>query len=143
MNIYRLMVNEGIVYPAVYKRIKCNVDITTAKGLKALLKKLRGSVQKDASFFISVGAEGKTSAVFVITCGYATNKVFSKELLTASILSQSSEFIIVTFFSDKHDYDNEIVKQDFSKVKEAFDLLELHLIDYYTIVENVIHRITV
>lgn len=118
MNIYRLMVNEGIVYPAVYKRIKCNTDITTKKGLKALLKKLRGSVQKDASFFISVGAEGKTSAVFIITCGYATNKVFSKELLTASILSQSSEFIIVTFFSDKHDYDNEIVKQDFSKVKE-------------------------
>ena len=87
MNIYRLMVNEGIVYPAVYKRIKCNTDITTKKGLKALLKKLRGSVQKDASFFISVGAEGKTSAVFIITCGYATNKVFSKELLTASILS--------------------------------------------------------
>ena len=57
------MVNEGIVYPAVYKRIKCNTDITTKKGLKALLKKLRGSVQKDASFFISVGAEGKTSAV--------------------------------------------------------------------------------
>ena len=50
MNIYRLMVNEGIVYPAVYKRIKCNTDITTKKGLKALLKKLRGSVQKDASF---------------------------------------------------------------------------------------------
>mgnify|MGYP000224195999 FL=1 len=143
MNIYKLMVNEGIVYPAVYKRIKCNTDITTKKGLKALLKKLRGSVQKDASFFISVGAEGKTSAVFIITCGYATNKVFSKELLTASILSQSSEFIIVTFFSDKHDYDNEIVKQDFSKVKEAFDLLELHLIDYYTIVENVIHCITI
>lgn len=143
MNIYRLMVNEGIVYPAVYKRIKCNTDITTKKGLKALLKKLRGSVRKDASFFISVGAEGKTSAVFIITCGYATNKVFSKELLTASILSQSSEFIIVTFFSDKHDYDNEIVKQDFSKVKEAFDLLELHLIDYYTIVENVIHCITI
>lgn len=143
MNIYRLMVNEGIVYPAVYKRIKCNTDITTKKGLKALLKKLRGSVQKDASFFISVGAEGKTSAIFIITCGYATNKVFSKELLTASILSQSSEFIIVTFFSDKHDYDNEIVKQDFSKVKEAFDLLELHLIDYYTIVENVIHCITI
>lgn len=143
MNIYRLMVNEGIVYPAVYKRIKCTTDITTKKGLKALLKKLRGSVQKDASFFISVGAEGKTSAVFIITCGYATNKVFSKELLTASILSQSSEFIIVTFFSDKHDYDNEIVKQDFSKVKEAFDLLELHLIDYYTIVENVIHCITI
>lgn len=143
MNIYRLMVNEGIVYPAVYKRIKCNTDITTKKGLKALLKKLRGSVQKDASFFISVGAEGKTSAVFIITCGYATNKVFSKELLTASILSQSSEFIIVTFFSNKHDYDNEIVKQDFSKVKEAFDLLELHLIDYYTIVENVIHCITI
>lgn len=143
MNIYRLMVNEGIVYPAVYKRIKCNTDITTKKGLKSLLKKLRGSVQKDASFFISVGAEGKTSAVFIITCGYATNKVFSKELLTASILSQSSEFIIVTFFSDKHDYDNEIVKQDFSKVKEAFDLLELHLIDYYTIVENVIHCITI
>lgn len=137
------MVNEGIVYPAVYKRIKCNTDITTKKGLKALLKKLRGSVQKDASFFISVGAEGKTSAVFIITCGYATNKVFSKELLTASILSQSSEFIIVTFFSDKHDYDNEIVKQDFSKVKEAFDLLELHFIDYYTIVENVIHCITI
>lgn len=137
------MVNEGIVYPAVYKRIKCNTDITTKKGLKALLKKLRGSVQKDASFFISVGAEGKTSAVFIITCGYATNKVFSKELLTASILSQSSEFIIVTFFSDKQDYDNEIVKQDFSKVKEAFDLLELHLIDYYTIVENVIHCITI
>lgn len=137
------MVNEGIVYPAVYKRIKCNTDITTKKGLKALLKKLRGSVQKDASFFISVGAEGKTSAVFIITCGYATNKVFSKELLTASILSQSSEFIIVTFFSDKHDYDNEIVKQDISKVKEAFDLLELHLIDYYTIVENVIHCITI
>lgn len=137
------MVNEGIVYPAVYKRIKCNTDITTKKGLKALLKKLRGSVQKDASFFISVGAEVKTSAVFIITCGYATNKVFSKELLTASILSQSSEFIIVTFFSDKHDYDNEIVKQDFSKVKEAFDLLELHLIDYYTIVENVIHCITI
>lgn len=137
------MVNEGIVYPAVYKRIKCNTDITTKKGLKALLKKLRGSVRKDASFFISVGAEGKTSAVFIITCGYATNKVFSKELLTASILSQSSEFIIVTFFSDKHDYDNEIVKQDFSKVKEAFDLLELHLIDYYTIVENVIHCITI
>lgn len=137
------MVNEGIVYPAVYKRIKCNTDITTKKGLKALLKKLRGSVQKDASFFISVGAEGKTFAVFIITCGYATNKVFSKELLTASILSQSSEFIIVTFFSDKHDYDNEIVKQDFSKVKEAFDLLELHLIDYYTIVENVIHCITI
>lgn len=137
------MVNEGIVYPAVYKRIKCNTDITTKKGLKALLKKLRGSVQKDASFFISVGAEGKTSAVFIITCGYATNKVFSKELLTASILSQSSEFIIVTFFSDKHDYDNEIVKQDFSKVKEAFDLLELHLIDYYTIVENVIYCITI
>ena len=137
------MVNEGIVYPAVYKRIKCNTDITTKKGLKALLKKLRGSVQKDASFFISVGAEGKTSAVFIITCGYATNKVFSKELLTASILSQSSEFIIVTFFSDKHDYDNEIVKQDFSKVKEAFDLLELHLIDYYTIVENVINCITI
>ena len=41
------MVNEGIVYPAVYKRIKCNTDITTKKGLKALLKKLRGSVQKD------------------------------------------------------------------------------------------------
>ena len=143
MNIYKLMVNEGIVYPAVYKRIKCNTDITTKKGLKALLKKLRGSVEKDASFFISVGAEGKTSAVFIITCGYATNKVFSKELLTASILSQSSEFIIVTFFSDKHDYDNEIVKQDFSKVKEAFDLLELHLIDYYTIVENVIHCITI
>lgn len=143
MNIYKLIVNEGIVYPAVYKRIKCNTDITTKKGLKALLKKLRGSVQKDASFFISVGAEGKTSAVFIITCGYATNKVFSKELLTASILSQSSEFIIVTFFSDKHDYDNEIVKQDFSKVKEAFDLLELHLIDYYTIVENVIHCITI
>ena len=143
MNIYKLMVNEGIVYPAVYKRIKCNTDITTKKGLKALLKKLRGSVQKDASFFISVGAEGKTSVVFLITCGYATNKVFSKELLTASILSQSSEFIIVTFFSDKHDYDNEIVKQDFSKVKEAFDLLELHLIDYYTIVENVIHCITI
>ncbi len=143
MNIYKLMVNEGIVYPAVYKRIKCNTDITTKKGLKSLLKKLRGSVQKDASFFISVGAEGKTSAVFIITCGYATNKVFSKELLTASILSQSSEFIIVTFFSDKHDYDNEIVKQDFSKVKEAFDLLELHLIDYYTIVENVIHCITI
>ena len=143
MNIYKLMVNEGIVYPAVYKRIKCNTDITTKKGLKALLKKLRGSVQKDASFFISVGAEGKTSAVFIITCGYATNKVFSKELLTASILSQSSEFIIVTFFSDKHDYDNEIVKQDFSKVKEAFDLLELHLIDYYTIVENVSHFITI
>lgn len=143
MNIYKLMVNEGIVYPAIYKRIKCNTDITTKKGLKALLKKLRGSVQKDASFFISVGAEGKTSAVFIITCGYATNKVFSKELLTASILSQSSEFIIVTFFSDKHDYDNEIVKQDFSKVKEAFDLLELHLIDYYTIVENVIHCITI
>lgn len=143
MNIYKLMVNEGIVYPAVYKRIKCNTDITTKKGLKALLKKLRGSVRKDASFFISVGAEGKTSAVFIITCGYATNKVFSKELLTASILSQSSEFIIVTFFSDKHDYDNEIVKQDFSKVKEAFDLLELHLIDYYTIVENVIHCITI
>ena len=143
MNIYKLMVNEGIVYPAVYKRIKCNTDITTKKGLKALLKKLRGSVQKDASFFISVGAEGKTSAVFIITCGYATNTVFSKELLTASILSQSSEFIIVTFFSDKHDYDNEIVKQDFSKVKEAFDLLELHLIDYYTIVENVIHCITI
>lgn len=143
MNIYRLMVNEGIVYPAVYKRIKCNTDITTKKGLKALLKKLRGSVQKDASFFISVGAEGKTSAVFIITCGYATNKVFSKELLTASILSQSSEFIIVTFFSNKHDYDNEIVMKDFSKVKEAFDLLELHLIDYYTIVENVIHCITI
>lgn len=143
MNIYRLMVNEGIVYPAVYKRIKCNTDITTKKGLKALLKKLRGSVQKDASFFISVGAEGKTSAVFIITCGYATNKVFSKELLTASILSQSSEFIIVTFFSNKHDYANEIVKKDFSKVKEAFDLLELHLIDYYTIVENVIHCITI
>lgn len=143
MNIYRLMVNEGIVYPAVYKRIKCNTDITTKKGLKALLKKLRGSVQKDASFFISVGAEGKTSAVFIITCGYATNKVFSKELLTASILSQSSEFIIVTFFCNKHDYDNEIVKKDFSKVKEAFDLLELHLIDYYTIVENVIHCITI
>ena len=143
MNIYRLMVNEGIVYPAVYKRIKCNTDITTKKGLKALLKKLRGSVQKDASFFISVGAEGKTSAVFIITCGYATNKVFSKELLTASILSQSSEFIIVTFFNDKHDYDNEIVKKDFSKIKEAFDLLELHLIDYYTIVENVIHCITI
>lgn len=143
MNIYKLMVNEGIVYPAVYKRIKCNTDITTKKGLKALLKKLRGSVQKDASFFISVGAEGKTSAVFIITCGYATNKVFSKELLTASILSQSSEFIIVTFFSDKHGYDNEIVKKDFSKVKEAFDLLELHLIDYYTIVENVIHCITI
>lgn len=137
------MVNEGIVYPAVYKRIKCNTDITTKKGLKALLKKLRGSVQKDASFFISVGAEGKTSAVFIITCGYATNKVFSKELLTASILSQSSEFIIVTFFNDKHDYDNEIVKKDFSKIKEAFDLLELHLIDYYTIVENVIHCITI
>lgn len=137
------MVNEGIVYPAVYKRIKCNTDITTKKGLKALLKKLRGSVQKDASFFISVGAEGKTSAVFIITCGYATNKVFSKELLTASILSQSSEFIIVTFFSNKHDYDNEIVMKDFSKVKEAFDLLELHLIDYYTIVENVIHCITI
>lgn len=137
------MVNEGIVYPAVYKRIKCNTDITTKKGLKALLKKLRGSVQKDASFFISVGAEGKTSAVFIITCGYATNKVFSKELLTASILSQSSEFIIVTFFSNKHDYDNEIVKKAFSKVKEAFDLLELHLIDYYTIVENVIHCITI
>ena len=100
------MVNEGIVYPAVYKRIKCNTDITTKKGLKSLLKKLRGSVQKDASFFISVGAEGKTSAVFIITCGYATNKVFSK-------------------------------------VKEAFDLLELHLIDYYTIVENVIHCITI
>ena len=49
----------------------------------------------------------------------------------------------MTFFSDKHDYDNEIVKQDFSKVKEAFDLLELHLIDYYTIVENVIHCITI
>ena len=143
MNIYKLMVNEGIVYPAVYKRIKCNTDITTKKGLKALLKKLRGSVQKDASFFISVGAEGKTSAVFIITCGYATNKVFSKELLTASILSQSSEFIIVTFFSNKHDYDNKIVKKDFSKVKEAFDLLELHLIDYYTIVENVIHCITI
>lgn len=143
MNIYKLMVNEGIVYPAVYKRIKCNTDITTKKGLKVLLKKLRGSVQKDASFFISVGAEGKTSAVFIITCGYATNKVFSKELLTASILSQSSEFIIVTFFSNKHDYDNEIVKKDFSKVKEAFDLLELHLIDYYTIVENVIHCITI
>lgn len=143
MNIYKLMVNEGIVYPAVYKRIKCNTDITTKKGLKALLKKLRGSVQKDASFFISVGAEGKTSAVFIITCGYATNKVFSKELLTASILSQSSEFIIVTFFSNKHDYDNEIVKKDLSKVKEAFDLLELHLIDYYTIVENVIHCITI
>lgn len=143
MNIYRLMVNEGIVYPAVYKRIKCNTDITTKKGLKALLKKLRGSVQKDASFFISVGAEGKTSAVFIITCGYAINKVFSKELLTASILSQSSEFIIVTFFSNKHDYDNEIVMKDFSKVKEAFDLLELHLIDYYTIVENVIHCITI
>lgn len=137
------MVNEGIVYPAVYKRIKCNTDITTKKGLKALLKKLRGSVRKDASFFISVGAEGKTSAVFIITCGYATNKVFSKELLTASILSQSSEFIIVTFFSNKHDYDNEIVKKDLSKVKEAFDLLELHLIDYYTIVENVIHCITI
>ena len=143
MNIYRLMVNEGIVYPAVYKRIKCNTDITTKKGLKALLKKLRGCVQKDASFFITVGAEGETSAVFIITCGYATNKVFSKELLTASILSQSSEFIIVTFFSNKHDYDNEIVKKDFSKVKEAFDLLELHLIDYYTIVENVIHCITI
>ena len=143
MNIYRLMVNEGIVYPAVYKRIKCNTDITTKKGLKALLKKLRGSVRKDASFFISVGAEGKTSAVFIITCGYATNKVFSKELLTASILSKSSEFIIVTFFSNKHDYDNEIVKKDLSKVKEAFDLLELHLIDYYTIVENVIHCITI
>ena len=136
------MVNEGIVYPAVYKRIKCNTDITTAKGLKTLLKKLQGSVQKDASFFISVGADGKSTAVFVITCGYATNKVFSKELITSGILSQSSRFIIVTFFSNKQDYDSKITKQDFSKVKEVFDLLELHLINYYAIVENVIHCIT-
>ena len=135
------MVDGGIVYPTIYKKIKCNTDITTAVGLKVLLKKLRGSVRKDASFFISVGAEGKADAVFIITCGYPNNQVFSKELLTSGILCQSSNFIIVSFFNNGADYNNETIKQDFSKVKEAFDLLELHLINYYAIVENVIHCI--
>lgn len=142
MNICRLMINDGVVCTSVYKRIKCNADITTAKGLKMLFKKLRGSVQKDASFFISVGAEGKPDVVFVLTCGYANNQVFSKELMTAGILSQSSNFIIVSFFSNEGDYNDEVVKEDFSKVNVAFKLLELHLIGYYTIVENVIHYIT-
>ena len=141
MNIYRLMVNEGIVYPVVYKRIKCNTDITTKKGLKALLKKLRGSVQKDASFFISVGAEGKPDAVFVISYGFTNNAVFCKELLTAGILCQSSNFLIVLFIEKEEDFLEEIAKQDFSQVTKAFDLLELNLKGYYVIAGTTIHLI--
>lgn len=141
MNIYRLMVNEGIVYPAVYKRIKCNTDITTKKGLKALLKKLRGSVQKDASFFISVGAEGKPDAVFVISYGFTNNAVFCKELLTAGILCQSSNFLIVLFIEKEGDFLEEIAKQDFGQVTKAFDLLELNLKGYYVIAGTTIHLI--
>ena len=83
MNIYKLVLDGGLVYPSIYKRLNFNSNITTASGLKSLLKRLRGSVQKDASFFISVGAEGKPDAVFVISYGFTNNAVFCKELLTA------------------------------------------------------------
>ena len=65
MNIYKLVLDGGLVYPSIYKRLNFNSNITTASGLKSLLKRLRGSVQKDASFFFSLGALGKKDAVLV------------------------------------------------------------------------------
>ena len=106
-----------------------------------MLKRLRGSVQKDASFFISVGAEGKPDAVFVISYGFTNNAVFCKELLTAGILCQSSNFLIVLFIEKEGDFLEEIAKQDFGQITKAFDLLELNLKGYYVIAGTTIHLI--
>lgn len=106
-----------------------------------MLKRLRGSVQKDASFFISVGAEGKPDAVFVISYGFTNNAVFCKELLTAGILCQSSNFLIVLFIEKEEYFLEEIAKQDFSQVTKAFDLLELNLKGYYVVAGTTIHLI--
>ena len=141
MNIYKLVLDGGLVYPSIYKRLNFNSNITTASGLKSLLKRLRGSVQKDASFFISVGAEGKPDAVFVISYGFTNNAVFCKELLTAGILCQSSNFLIVLFIEKEEDFLEEIAKQDFSQVTKAFDLLELNLKGYYVRAGTTIHLI--
>ena len=137
MNIYKLVLDGGLVYPSIYKRLNFNSNITTASGLKSLLKRLRGSVQKDASFFISVGAEGKPDAVFVISYGFTNNAVFCKELLTAGILCQSSNF----FIEKEGDFLEEIAKQDFGQITKAFDLLELNLKGYYVIAGTTIHLI--
>ena len=137
MNIYKLVLDGGLVYPSIYKRL----NLTTASGLKSLLKRLRGSVQKDASFFISVGAEGKPDAVFVISYGFTNNAVFCKELLTAGILCQSSNFLIVLFIEKEEYFLEEIAKRDFSQVTKAFDLLELNLKGYYVVAGTTIHLI--
>ena len=141
MNIYKLVLDGGLVYPSIYKCLNFNSNITTASGLKSLLKRLRGSVQKDTSFFISVGAEGKPDAVFVISYGFTNNAVFCKELLTAGILCQSSNFLIVLFIENEEDFLEEIAKQDFSQVTKAFDLLELNLKGYYVVAGTTIHLI--
>ena len=106
-----------------------------------LIEDQEGSVQKDASFFISVGAEGKPDAVFVISYGFTNNAVFCKELLTAGILCQSSNFLIVLFIEKEGDFLEEIAKQDFGQITKAFDLLELNLKGYYVVAGTTIHLI--
>lgn len=136
MYIYKLVVSDGIIHPAIYKKFTFSSKITTTDGLKRFINKLRGSVQSDASFFVSVGQDGKVSSIFILTFGFANNAVYSKELLVAGILCQSKNSFIFSFFINKNEYCEEQVLQDFSKVKQTFSLLTLSLKGYYVIIED-------
>lgn len=136
MYVYKMQIKNGIVYPSVYKQLNFSPAITTTSGLKRLFKKLKGGIQKDASFFISVGADGKAECAFILTYGFPTNQIFSKELLMAAVLCQASNSIIVSFFSNKEGFNKEETLQDFNQVNTAFKTLTLDLKSYYAIVEN-------
>lgn len=112
-----------------------------SKWFKILAKTIKRKCPKGCFLFISVGAEGKPDAVFVISYGFTNNAVFCKELLTAGILCQSSNFLIVLFIEKEGDFLEEIAKQDFGQITKAFDLLELNLKGYYVIAGTTIHLI--
>lgn len=141
MYIYKLVMEGGIIRPSIYKKFTFNGSITSASSLKRFMKKLRGSVENDASFFISVDANGRVNSIFEITFGFTTNDVYSKELLVAGILSASHNSIIISFIVNTDDYDEERTLQDFSQVTSAFNLLDLKLRSYYSVVNGKIHCI--
>lgn len=141
MFIYKLDISSGLLQPAIHSKFEFNSKITNELNLKRLIRKLMGSIKKDASFLISIAASGKIGAIFILNEGFPNNTLFSKELLADALLSNSHTFIIISFFVENDMYTEDLALSDFIKIKETFNLLTLNLIDYYIVINNYVHSL--
>lgn len=131
MIIYKLKNKDGLLFTEAYREMHFSSCVAESRGLKRFIVKLRRLLLDCPVFLIAVNSDGGVDSAFLLSMGYPWNWELNKEIFSAALLSNSTNFLLIGF-----DCKDEISGVG-AEMKNLFKMLGLNLLNCFSVHDDV------